>query len=780
MKTNLLRSMMTVLLIMMVVGNGVAQSIVEYAPKIKGKDEFSLEYKPNRDLKEYEVKEVGDFKVYQKKKTFMPSTRAEAPTYTVTCRFEYDEELFKQPSIYIYNKDFEENGRPEKGSNEIQFSLPVGTYDLYGNYWLTEDGKKQYYGCSMAEIIKENISVNRDTVILLEASLAKNHIHIEKYLPSGELCDQGTTEYKLEPTGEVSYTITGNNIIGEGYDRSIIKKGFGAVAKCVGQTGGIIIYPDGTKIDSRNNFDFLISDLSDNYLWTEGYHATGLGGEYYIINFQKSGVTGNEVIKNDPQNYLLKEEYFQPTVLGKQAEEHHSGINTSFLYKRVQVGGMEGTFSIDLGKDAPVKLYIDPFTSEQNEEERVDMMVMAQYGDHMYEIEEDWGDEIVTTPMTAFTLGSWFMIHEDKEIEYINKGHDAYGNFSFQKDPDEEDIYELPGHPVFSFLPADRKIIYGNSCPINAVMAQNYFEEDAGGKLSFIDCCYIGRFSEIRMSDYQALETSIKYNGTEVCNDYSKLNEWAWNWTNEHHPDGELQAKFINNNVEVDGIPGKNVTVVKYDQRKEDWTAPTLQMLHFRNIDQNLITDRFDKAEDGVLEFAGGDFNFKTPEDKSYFDCQPMTIQVLYAPYGTETWKELPIKEIPEYYRYPAFGYFYRGELSAVTENSANNWYDMKLILTDQSGNMQSQLISPAFRIESVTGITSQQDDTYKVYATDGYLYINNTENLSVSIYDIAGQCMGRYEKDERPIPVCGLSSGIYFIEMARGTEVTLEKVLIK
>ena len=188
---------------------------------------------------------------------------------------------------------------------------------------------------------------------------------------------------------------------------------------------------------------------------------------------------------------------------------------------------------------------------------------------------------------------------------------------------------------------------------------------------------------------------------------------------------GEVDATFVNENVDVDGLAGSNKAQVHYTAGAEDENPPTITMLHFKG-DNGDVTDRFVSADEGILEFTAGDFNrLLTPQDVTYFDRQmPETVEVSYSPYNEDNWNELSIEEVPENY-WPTMGWFYTGSLAGVTGEAYEGWFDLKIRLEDAAGNWQEQIISPAFRIDdlaytSVANVGSDNAHEVARYSIDG------------------------------------------------------------
>ena len=186
--------------------------------------------------------------------------------------------------------------------------------------------------------------------------------------------------------------------------------------------------------------------------------------------------------------------------------------------------------------------------------------------------------------------------------------------------------------------------------------------------------------------------------------------------TEQSVADGKIILNIENDNVLIDGIlKGGNHTKLVFCTDEEDFVPPTLQSLQFKNTD-GIITDRFEKATDASVEFYAGDFmfheNYMPGDMYSYYSVAPLaSVSASYAPYGSEDFKPIEVNENPDYFFMPGYGYFYNGSLESVNTNSPNGWFDMQISLTDASGNMQTQTISPAFYISGSDAIETIEGD---------------------------------------------------------------------
>ena len=149
-------------------------------------------------------------------------------------------------------------------------------------------------------------------------------------------------------------------------------------------------------------------------------------------------------------------------------------------------------------------------------------------------------------------------------------------------------------------------------------------------------------------------------------------------------------------------------------------------MLQFRNVEDNSVTDRFEKGENGVMYLAAKDYLISIDDQwQMGMETRPVNVTVNYSPTGMDTWTDLSIAEMPELFDEYTFGYIYAADLGQVKSSSVNKWYDLKIVVSDEAGNWQEQVISPAFRIEDgFTSINEVETDSKAVavarYTIDG------------------------------------------------------------
>lgn len=321
-----------------------------------------------------------------------------------------------------------------------------------------------------------------------------------------------------------------------------------------------------------------------------------------------------------------------------------------------------------------------------------------------------------------------------------------------------------PINPNFSFNAAEGQV-FGSTAP-GAVTYMSYNYDEYEPFNSYAIAGYFGNYGEARNVDVLLCTPEVTYNGEPInLKRYDTLRDWEAVWTNDGHVPGKMEYTFSNYNCVVDGIEGSNICKITFTEGTKDIVPPTVQRVMMRKTDQT-VTNRFDKADDAIITITGGDFNAEVePVDMdqnyataSFFSYAPANITVEYAPYGNQEFSQIQVEENRAREFLPGYGAFWEGSLRNVTRLSANGWYDLRITLTDEAGNTQQQVISPAFFIKSnISAIDDIREEAQNVFnIKDG------------SVFTADGQAATIYTFDGTRVSNKSLTSG-YYIAVGNG-----------
>ena len=624
--------------------------------------------------------------------------------YTVKCIFRGQE----MPYFAIYHPGFFLESKMgiwfDSGETEIYyFQVPAGTYDLFTQCWSDTEGMEGW-----GNIVHENVVVESDTEVefftdeLTEKTVIKPLLRDgrEALLPVG-------TDLDHEPWIEIDES---NATIDFSYLSYILFRD-----GCTPPISGMAA-ADYTPMGEETTF--LSNKLSDKYHFIFQYVIENNEGEIEVSTTDMAGVesgTVNNYIQ-DFVKYDIPE--FSHTPLYDEYGDPKYHVCVSGLIWIDDVQYVDGIIYTE--KAAPLVYWT------QQPVESFDLKTPVRVNNVQTERTVTWEEEMEDGEIVEISetylaeISGLPALHTDKGWEYINQNHSECGNYSYQC-PENGPIVEYPGVPAYCYFSDQIQQYIGNSSPVLVTMAQ---VNTLGNALlfGFRPQAYIGRYGEVRNCDQWTLHTVVSIDGKKTFDsaDGGSFESWCIENSMNGHEKGILEATFTNRNVLIDEtIPGYNITSIKVDERNDDKCTPTPQMLIFKNT-AGAITDRFDKAEDGIIEFSAGDFNWVNTGEKFYYTCSEADIKVECAPYGTGSFTKIDVEEIPENYYMPGFGYFYRGSLANVTEPSENGWYDLRFTLTDKAGNEMVQRISPAFRIDANVGVTSPSIDGVRVWTANG------------------------------------------------------------
>ncbi len=625
------------------------------------------------------------------------------------------------PYFAIYNQDFfaESNMDTwfESGETDTYcFKVPEGTYDVNVQYYSTAPDMT-----GDAFLVHEGIHINTDTEVVFSYDELTEKTLITPLKRNGEEALLPIATY-LDHEPWVVFDYDNATISASCLSYAFLREGCEILA-----TG----YAMANYMEAGEIHTFLSNRLSENYHLVFQYLLTDKEGEIQISTTDISGLK-NGIVNNYIGKFVKYDiPQFSNTPLHYEfgAEPSAQSVQGFLWINDIQQGGA-GVNSEKIDPDVYV-------ATQPSESFNIKAPVMASdtQAKKVITWEEDYGDgnihEFSQTIYTGITgLPTFF---NGSIWEYVNIGRSPY------QWPETGPVVEYPGLEAYRYFSDQISDPIGNSSPILALASLT--NQYLGNRLlTFIPTSYIGRYGEIRDCDQWRLHIIINLDGKTVFEDNcgENIGNWCIENSTDGHEKGIIEATFTNRNVLVDEtIPGFNITSIKVDERNEDLCAPTTQMLIFKNADGK-ITDRFAKAENGIIEFSAGDFNWI--DDKNYYSCEEAEVKVEYAPYGEQTFLPLEVTEIPENYFMPGFGYFYRGSLKDVAIPSANGWYDLRFTLTDKAGNEMVQHISPAFRIDNNVGVTAPAVNGLKVWTANGTVFAAGDDIASIELFTPDGK----------------------------------------
>ena len=585
--------------------------------------------------------------------------------------------------VWIYNNEWDElhripytqpDGTPIRG---IIAKAPIGIYDIYTSTLNSENGSKFNH-------IDELVTIDKDTTIYLDVIDAENRLCWDIYNGNNELLiPQTITMLDHDPWYEVIDEGNVSDVEGKYF---LCLNGFGYVLNGVYGFGAIL------GDDPYIVYNQYVNNLSDRYHLDIIDWRGGNDGTQYVNKITCDVTADNFPLKNESSDYVAYEEQFHSTPKETESSENPTvGVKiTQYWDNQIDcILGYNG--GMPIGEGCVARAMINAPKNSDRLLECVNIAVKLVVG-------QNYGPNL--------------MVNEDQSIDFLIDIFGVTDDFMFTRTP-EIGTYadDYPSHPKFSYISQQKKGIVGNSCPLIGIASENGNMWRPNTNMIVMAINHLGRYGEMIRSGKDYSTMTAKYNGEEIWNGKFALDSLRLAWCGTQ-PDGAYELEFTNTNVLVDDIFGKNVTTVYFDQTNNDQNPPVLSMLQFRDAENN-VTDRFDTPNNATIIFSGGDFDPRSTtyiddngyeQNWNYFECQPMTVEVSYAPYGTEEWQTLEgIEHESEFDDIPGMGFFYSGSLASVSVPSENKWYDLKFRLVDESGNWQEQTVSPAFKIESLT-----------------------------------------------------------------------------
>jgi hypothetical protein len=200
-----------------------------------------------------------------------------------------------------------------------------------------------------------------------------------------------------------------------------------------------------------------------------------------------------------------------------------------------------------------------------------------------------------------------------------------------------------------------------------------------------------------------------------------------------------------------------------------------------------------DNNDAASLLIALGDYVLS--EDLSHFVYKEgTTARLSYKNYQSDNWIDLPFTEIPESFD-SLYGKVYTVSLSGILSQVTDSSYiDLKVELTDSTGNTMIQTLHPAFLVDNTVGIheTPFDKSTLNIYPnpiTDNSIIsfdLTQNTNVKLSVYNMNGQLMNvlldkTMGKGNHQINwTSKINPGVYLLKLETSNTIETIKVVIK
>lgn len=647
--------------------------------------------------------------------------------------------------IYIYNSDTTIH-LLYMGSTTVNCELPAGVYDIFSLFAVPVPGLDYPV---LAHVFYENVQIITTFDTTVYSTDAKNKVELATYNESGLLL---TDDHLVARTDNYSIMFP------ENFREFMI----------------------GVSSEILNPIHYiLVSNISNRYrIFTNRTLYSNEKKVYCLKNDMSEGLTKDTLLSNNYQNFVELRQHFQ---LSPEAKDTcWFVIDQLMCYLGGPIWGMNNAQEyIPYFRGDSVKIFLDNGVSNHTPN-GVDFFVRPV----LWEDHPNLNDPRLSRNQI---LSSWLILNEDRDI--INIGL-YYYLFEMPLQiinmfPFNTFSYNLGSSDVSSTLGAEAPITY----------CQN-FNNIAGFMPNAIFSYYysMGQYNETRRMDNRYSLLNIKHNGEVVYNDtLSKFTEPL-----QMNAPAMVEENITNENFMLAGMPGINQTKLTFDQHNTDCDPPTLSSLRIVN-EEGHISNTLKNNETATLLFAAGDY--RLTEDMWMYYKEGTTASFSYKNYISDNWINSPLTEIPDSFD-SLYGKVYTASLSGILSQVTDSEYvDLKIELTDSTGNTMVQTWHPAFFvIKSGVGIsetTLQNKANLNIYPNP----VNNSSiisftlpgssNVKLSVYNISGQLINplldkKMDKGNHQINWTAtdnsgkrLNSGIYLLKLETGNTVETTKVVV-
>lgn len=644
-----------------------------------------------------------------------------ATEHMVTFVPKYDMEMYLPKTLVIFNKDtyVMSNDLMYGMQEETSISLPEGTYDCwlaFNDMTLTQN----YIN------VKEQIEIRKDTTITFDVSDVTERVKFRQLSPEGKewTLDVKGYDSDVEEYGNAKRLMTCTNLV---------LRDYGYV---VGALMNLYYRPVGAS-GFYDMADLYMTPLSDRYMYVNSTIAIDKEDNCYVTKMTALPSQVKENISNNPSAYIPLQTDFYLDNPG-QSDEYFSGFNSYDIYNGEWLGGWTGEMlGLKAQKGKSAMFYIDAPASDSSAADRFDVLISPS----QYVVETNDKGKMAAFPVVASPIAM-----KDGKPCYTGVLTDTYYTNQYEHSSDNL-LGMYPGMEALEYEDVNRAVAFGETAPY-AVFAMYDYDSAFYWALQ-----YFGLLGEKNNTCERDLKFSMNYCGKPVeVKDFDEFMQLPYSIDIEYGEKGKLEMNMETGSHTINGVEVSNNCYVETDFNRQDFGIPTLRRLQLSDKD-NKVTNAFKSNEAINLGMVVADYDFVWNKFKKVYisDLGLCQVDLKYSKHGTEEWNPLtPV--VNQELSSTDHGWFY--ETDFVVDADKDSWYDLLIEVKDQEGNLQRQLISPAFKVmtgSAVDNIEPSQVKTVDAYSIQGNRIASNVKydslELEKGIYIIVDKSTGQVVK---------------------------------
>jgi hypothetical protein len=683
----------------------------------------------------------------------IPDLAPQKASYVVTFQPTADASRYSSGYVVVYSGATKATLRVNASTGQAKVKLPAATWNAVFIFNKIDSAGRI---TGLAMVVKKDIVITEATTVEADMDDATNNYVFNCVNHQGQDIKLATYNMVADPDDPASYN---QELVEEGntlYMRTFTHlwhKTLGSLFYLYSDaTGEILSSPDPVN-DPYHLLDVWMNDPGDDLLPIQVRGVQSASDTYENITIFSDGYAQPATNATDTF-YSIPLPQFEQTWWGASRPDQNEHPKWAEITQYIGDNAIPKGVYAGLVKDNLNHLWV----SMPNHSQAAAGMVTEiepDFDDAILSVEDGWTYSAPTdAPLLLLDINGKKAVYPQLE----------YGYYSMAGVPESKFDY---GHPYVPSWDQFQDLVMAKGMPF----AHTFFSGYTGDSKDLIVQFYANGQAVIN-TYYWTSPYSITFNGEKLdTSSYDSILDWIY--SDDVTGKGKYDVEMSTVPGQYDGLASQVTFKAGFDQNNDDSTAPAVQIAGFVNA-QGQFTNEFDSAADGTFRIVAGDFNYN-PETY-LFEHAELAPTVEYAPYGTQAWAPLTVQADNSVQAAACYAKAYTASLASITETAEKGWFDMRVSLTDASGNYVTQTVSPAFKIAGLAGISSLRNGDFELHQAAGRVWLTGADSAAIDVYSLSGVKVKSVKGNE----VTGLDKGFYIVKAVSGAKTITRSLVIK